>query len=166
MLTCNIVLDDGDIVDGKKIGELARRSLQKYNNTVRLLRYNNHMCYVSNIKKVIQAFRCPNCDTFFNRTFNLQRQLTTCSEQLKNVYRRNVYQIQETLFDKLDSFGIKYASQQKHFKNLAVFDFESICVQENSFKDTKTTTWIGEHVPISVSISLKPCGRIIFSLQL
>ena len=33
-----------------------------------------------------------------------------------------------------------------------MFDFESICVQEESFKDTKTTTWIGKHVPISVSI--------------
>ena len=56
-------------------------------------------------------------------------------------------------FDKLDSFGIKYTSQQKLFKNLAVFDFESICFQEESFKDTKTTTWIGRHVLISIPIS-------------
>ena len=34
-----------------------------------------------------------------------------------------------------------------------MFDFESIGVQEESFKDTKTTTWIGKHVPISASIS-------------
>ena len=53
----------------------------------------------------------------------------------------------------LDSFGIKYTSQQKVFKNLALFDFESICVHEDSFKDTKTKTWIGKHVPIAVSIS-------------
>ena len=32
-------------------------------------------------------------------------------------------------------------------------DFESICVQEESFKDTKTTTWIGKHLPISESFS-------------
>ena len=35
----------------------------------------------------------------------------------------------------------------------AVFDFESICIPEEKFKNTKTTTWIGKHVPISVSIS-------------
>ena len=151
--TLNIVLYDIDIVDGNIIGELARRSLQKYNKTVRLLRYNNHICYVSNINAVFQAFHCPNCYTFFNRTFNLERHLTTCRERVKNVYRRNVYQIRKTPFDKLDSFGIRYASQQKLFKNLAIFDFESICVQEESFKDTKTTTWIGKHLPISVSIS-------------
>ena len=80
VLTLNIVLYDIDIVDSNIIGELARRSLQKYNNTVRLLRYKNHICYVSNFNAVIQAFRCPDCDTLFNRTFNLERHLTTCSE--------------------------------------------------------------------------------------
>ena len=39
------------------------------------------------------------------------------------------------------------------FKNLAVFDFESICVKEETYKETETTKWIGKHVPISVSIS-------------
>ena len=68
LLTLSIVLYDIDIADGNIIGELARRSLQKYNNTVRLLRYNNPICYVSNINAVFQAFRCPNCDTIFNRT--------------------------------------------------------------------------------------------------
>ena len=72
---------------------------------------------------------------------------------MKNVYPRNVYQIRETLFDKLDSFGIKYTSEQKLFKNLAIFDVESFCVQEETFRDTNTTTWIGKHFPISVSFS-------------
>ena len=38
-------------------------------------------------------------------------------------------------------------------KNMAIFDFESICVQEDKLLDTDTTTWIGQHVLISVSIS-------------
>ena len=128
LLTLNILLYDIDIVDGNIVGELARRSVQKYENTVLLLRYNNHICYLININAVSQSFRCPNCDTFFNRTFNLEQHLTTWSERVKNVYPKNVYQIRETLFDKLDSFGIKYTSEQKLFENLAIFDFESICV--------------------------------------
>ena len=162
LLTLNIVLYDIDIVDGNVFGELARRSLQKYTNTVRLLRYNNHICYVSNINAFFQSFRCPNCDTFFNRTFNLERHLTTCSEQVKNIYPRNVYQIWETLLDKLDSFGIKYTSQQKLFKKSAIFNFESICVQEESFKETKTSTWIGMHVVIAVSMSSNVVEEPIF----
>ena len=65
LLTLNILLYVIDIVDGNVVGELARRSVQKYENTVRLQRYNNHICYVNNINAVFQSFRCPNCDTFF-----------------------------------------------------------------------------------------------------
>ena len=79
-LTINVVLYDTDIVDGNIIGELARRSAQKYDNTVRLLRYNNHVCYVSNLNSVIQSFRCPNFYTSFNKTFNLEQHLITCSD--------------------------------------------------------------------------------------
>ena len=92
LLTLNILLYDIDIVDGAIIGELARRNVQKYKNTVRLLRYHNHICYVNNINAVFQSFRSPNCDNLFNRTFNLERYLTTCSERVKNVYSKKVYQ--------------------------------------------------------------------------
>ena len=117
---------------------------------------------MNNINAVFQYFRCPNCDTFFNRTFNLDRHLSTCSERVKNVYLRNLYQIRETLFDKLDSFGIKYTNEQKLLKNLEIFDFESICAQEETFRDPNTTTWIRKHVPISVSISSNPVEEPIF----
>ena len=162
LLNLNILLYDIDIVDGNIICELARRSVEKYENNVRLLRYNNHICYVNNINAVFQSFRCPNCDTFFNRTFNLERHLTTCSERVKNVYPRNVCQIREALFDNLHSFGINYTSEQKLFKNLAIFDFESICVQEETFRDRIITTWMGKHVPISVSISSNLVEEPIF----
>ena len=153
LLILNILLNDIDFVDENIIGELARRSVQKYGNTVRLLRYNNYISYVNNINAVFQTLRCPNCDTFFNKTFNLERHLTTCIKRVKNVYPRNVYQIPETLCDKLDSFGIKYTSQQFFFQNISMFDFESICVQEEIFRDTNTTIWRRKHVPLSVSIS-------------
>ena len=39
------------------------------------------------------------------------------------------------------------------FKNLGVFDFESICVKEETYEETETTKWVGKHVPISVSVS-------------
>ena len=77
LLTLNILLYDIDIVDGNIIGELAKRSVEKYDNNNRLLRYKNHIHYVSNIHAVFQSFSCPNCDTFFSRTFNLERYLTT-----------------------------------------------------------------------------------------
>ena len=43
LLTLNILPYDIDIVDGNITGELARRSVQKNENKLRLLRYNNHI---------------------------------------------------------------------------------------------------------------------------
>ena len=60
LLTLNILLYDIDIVDGNIIGELARRGVQKYDNTVQLLRYSNHICYMNNNNAIFQCFRCPN----------------------------------------------------------------------------------------------------------
>ena len=117
LLTLNILLYDIDIVDGNIAGELARQSVQKYENTVRMLRENNHICYVKNIIGVLQSFRCPNCDTFFNRTLNLERNLSTCSVRVRNVYPKNIYQIKGTLFDKLDFFGNEYNNEQTLPKN-------------------------------------------------
>ena len=45
---------------------------------------------------------------------------------------------------------------------MAVFDFESICVPSNELKDTNSTTWIGKHEPISVSISSNLLQEPIF----
>ena len=153
LLQLAIFLFDIDFVDGELIGELARRSSQKYENSVKLLRYNNHICYVNNINALFKAFQCATCDTFFSKTGNLERLLVTCSDRVKHVYPKNVYELRETLFEKLDAFSIPHINEHKLFKNLAIVDFESICVKEESYKQTETTTWIGKHVPISVSIS-------------
>ena len=44
VLTLSILLYHKDTADGNIVGEIARRSVQKYQNTVRLLRYNNQIC--------------------------------------------------------------------------------------------------------------------------
>ena len=161
LLTLNNVLFDINVVDGNIIGELARRNVHKYEKTMYLLRCSNHFCYLNNINAVVQSFR-TNCDTFFNRLVNLEWHLTTFSERLKNVHPKNVYQTPETLFDKLDSFRNEYTNEQTLFKNLAIFDFESICVQEQSFKETDTTKCVGKHIPVSVSISSNLVKEPIF----
>ena len=108
LLSLNILLYDIDIVDGNIIGErrfekddgnvIARRYVQKYENTVRLLRCNTHIFYVNNINAVFQSFRCPSCDTFFNRTFNLERHLTRCSERVKMSFWRTYIKPKKTVW--------------------------------------------------------------------
>ena len=64
----DIFLYDIDIGDGSMIGELAGRSVRKHSNTVRILRWTSHLCYVSNINALFQAYRCVQ---FVKRAYNL-----------------------------------------------------------------------------------------------
>ena len=158
----NSFIYDNDLIDGAMVGELAQRSIKKYEKNVQLIRYNSHICYVDNIHALFKAFHCPTCDTSFQKTGNLERHLVRLSERMKHIYPKKAYQVRDTLFDKLNSFGLQYRDDQKLFNNPAVFDFESICIPEEKVKNTETTTWIVKHVPISVSISSNLKAKSIY----
>ena len=64
MMQLNIFFYDIDFVDGELIVELARINIQFFEKSVKVLRYNNHFCYVNNINALFKAFRCTTCDTF------------------------------------------------------------------------------------------------------
>ena len=153
LLQLHIFFYDIDFVDGELIGEPCRRSFQKYEKSVKLLRYNHHACYEININALFKTFQCTTSNSFFSETGNLEGHLVTCSDRVQHIYQRNVYEPTKTVFEKLHAINIPYRNEQELFKNLAKFDFESICVKEDSYKQTETTTWIGKHVPILVSIS-------------
>ena len=93
--------------------------LQSFSLFVVTLSSTEHSTW-SNIIAVFQSF---GCDTFFNGAFNLERPFTTCSERLRNIYPSNVYQSQETLFDKLDAFGVNYKPQKETFQKLSNLRF-------------------------------------------
>ena len=141
-------------MDEELIGELARRSIQKFEKTSNF--YDTTITFATsttsmNCSKPSGVLRV----TLFSQRGGIWRRIfVTCSDRVKHIYPKNVYELRETLFEELDAFNIPYRSEQKLFKNLAIFDLENICVKEaNSYKQTETTTWIGKHVPISVSIS-------------
>ena len=99
---------------------------------------------------------------FFNKSDNFNKHLVRCKDRVKHIYPKNVYELRETLFEKLEEFSLPVSEDNKLFNNLAFFDFESICVPTEELKEKQTTTWIGKHVPISVSISLNLIDEPIF----
>ena len=120
---------------------------------MKLLRFNNHIIHTDDIDSSFKCFRCPSCDCFFNRSNIFNRHLLTCKDRGRHIYPKNVYTLRETLFEKLEGFNIPVSKDNTLLNNLAIFDFESICNPSDELKATQTTTWIGKHVPISVSTS-------------
>ena len=86
----SIFIYDVDLFDGAMVGELARRSIKKYERSLQLIRYNSHICYVDIIYALFKAFRHPTCDTYFQKTGNLESHLVRCSERVKHIYPKNV----------------------------------------------------------------------------
>ena len=155
-----IIIYDIDIQGGDFVGELSRRSIEMYENSITLMRYNSHNCYVDDIDTLIKRFPCPTCDTFVKHAGNFHRHVKSCKDRIHHVYPKSAFTLRETLFVKHDQFWNWRIN--KLFKNLAVFDFESICIPSNELKDTNTTTWIGKHEPILVSISSNLLQETIF----
>ena len=126
----NIFIYDFDIQEGEYVGELARRSSGNFEKTVKLLRFNSHDSF-------FKCFRCPSCDCFFNRSNNFNRHLMTCKDRLRHIYPKNVHTLRETLFEKLEGFNIPVSKDNTLLNNLAIFDFESICVPSDELKATQ-----------------------------
>ena len=102
--------------------EKVIKSLKK----CRTFTLQNHICYVNNTNALFKAFRCTTCDTFFSKTGNLDRHLVTCSDGVKDIYPKNVYELRETLFEKLDAFNTphrieKNCSRLRQYLTLSPF---------------------------------------------
>ena len=158
----NNFIYDFDIQEGEYEGELARRSIGRFDKTIKLLRFNNHIIHTNDIDSFFKCFRCPSCDTFFKRSEFLNKHLLRCKDRVKLIYPKNVYELRETLFEKLEGFSFPVSEENKLFNKSTIFDFESICAPTEELKETQTTTWIGQHVAISVSISSNLIDEHIF----
>ena len=85
----NIFIYNFDIQEGEYVGELARRSIGKFEKTVKLLRFNNHIIHTNDIDSFFKCFRCPSCDGFFNRSDNFNRHLLTCKDRVRHIFPKN-----------------------------------------------------------------------------
>ena len=153
---------DFDIQEAEIVGEIARRSIGKLDKTVKLLRFNNHSNHTIDRDSFIKRFRCPSCDTFFHKSDHFNQHLLRCKDRARQIYPKNVYELRETLFGKLEGFSLPLSEKNKLFNSLAIFDYKSNCFPTEEPKEMQTITWNGEHVPIAVSLSSNLIDEFIF----
>ena len=79
--------------------------------------------------------------------------MQNCSENTQHKYPTGAYQLSETIFERLEDVNVNVPQELRLFSHLIVFDFESITVPDSTLKNTDLTSWIGKHIPISVSIA-------------
>ena len=154
----NILLYDIEPSDNGIVGGLAQWSLQNFSSTASLLRYNNHICSVTDVKTFIRASGCPTSDKYVRRIGNLQKYIPICQ---KVVYPKTVYKVRETLFDKFKAFDAEIAEDNTLLKNFPSL-ISNQFVESFSLIDRETITWFGKHEPISVSLTSNLLQEPIF----
>ena len=95
----NIFISDFDIQEGEYVGELAGRSFGKFEKTMKLLRFNNHIIHTNDIDSFFKCFLGPSCDCFFNRSDNFNRHLRTCTDRVRHIHPKDTYTLRETIFE-------------------------------------------------------------------
>ena len=101
----NIFIYDFDIQERDYVGERARRSIGRLNQTVTLLRFNSHIIHKNDIDSFFKCSRCPSCNTFFHKSDHFNQHLLRCKDRLRYIYPKKVYELRETLFEKLEGFN-------------------------------------------------------------
>ena len=69
------------------------------------------------------------------------------------MFPKNVSQLPETLFDKVDAFDVLDTDAEKLFNIMAIFNCVSFSVEDDECKDIDTTRNFKKNIPTSISIS-------------
>ena len=83
----NIFIYDFDFQEGEYDGELARRSIGKFEKTVKLLRFNNHIIHTNGFDSFFWVFGFPSCYCLINRSNNINWDLMTFNDRVFNTFK-------------------------------------------------------------------------------
>ena len=150
--------------------QIDRRSITKYDDTMTLMRYNNHFMYIKDLSQIRHCYRCKKCDKTFTNMKACIRHEQNCDELVKHTFPGGKYDKSKSIFDKIeDTYNdllkkektyIMYHkfnpvvsdASDKYYPYECAFDFEAMLKDIKINDNEKKLQIVSEHVPVSVSI--------------
>ena len=143
-----------EITDGTTVGELVRRSLCQFTDTMTLNLYETHFSYIRDINMYCHSYRCSRCgESLWKYPSLLKRHELTCEGGIRRVYKGGVYRPPASIFERLDDEGIIVSPVLRYFPYRATFDFECYFSDERLPDNSDKLQWSARHVPLSVSVA-------------
>ena len=143
-----------EITDGTTVGELVRRSLCQFTDTMTLNLYETHFSYIRDINMYCHSYRCSRCgESLWKYPSLLKRHELTCEGGIRRVYKGGVYRPPASIFERLDDEGIIVSPVLRYFPYRATFDFECYFSDERLPVNSDKLQWSARHVPLSVSVA-------------
>ena len=131
----------------KPVTKIDRRSINTYNDTLYLLRYDKHFCYIKKFEKFVFSFKCCKCGKLWSNFSACQRHEKACSDFCKHDFVGGYCQKTKSVFEDLPK---KYRSNT-FFDHFITYDFEAILSKIDD-KKTDSLTYTNKHIPVSFSI--------------
>jgi hypothetical protein len=98
--------------DEPEIIQIDRRSITKYDDTLNLMRYNNHFMYITNLNQIRHSYRCKKCSKFFKNMEACNRHEKKCDELVNILFPvENMINLNQSLI-KLKMFIIHYVTMK------------------------------------------------------
>ena len=78
-----ILIYDFDIQEADYVEDLAQWSIGRFDKTVKLLRFYNHIIHTNDVDSFFKCFACPSCDPLINPTIN--KHIRRCKDRVKHI---------------------------------------------------------------------------------
>lgn len=99
--------------DGFAWSVYKSRGLQE--TTMHVNIYENHLSYIRKFAMYAQKYVCQTCDRHFKQLSDLHTHQRTCANKTIYVYTGGFYRPKESIFDRLDEFGINVNNKERVF---------------------------------------------------
>ena len=123
-------------------------SMHRYKTTLNLNKYQNHVSYISDMKKYCRKYLCKCCKIIYPTRSKLRIHQRHCIKQSKLNFPSGFAEQKLTVFEELEHFGIFVKEQDRYYDFLLVYDFESI-LEKITPQTTASTEITHKHVPVS-----------------
>lgn len=136
-----------------KVAHTRFTSTARYDDSLHVNVYENHLSLISDIERYTQRYRCAHCCRMFRQHWLLVRHQKTCSRKSNLIFPTGAYRYHKSLFDQLREVGIHVPSEDQYFDQVICFDLESILAPMDEVTPSGKTTYFRVHKPISCSIA-------------
>ena len=126
---------------------IDRRSINLFEDSINLLRYNNHFMYIKNMDQMRHCYKCKKCNKIFKCDKLCNRHETKCNILVQHEFKGGVYEPNQGIFK-----NIEINEEDKYYPYEICYDFEAMVKPVDVIDNEKKIKITMEHVPVSVSI--------------
>ena len=126
---------------------IDRSSINLFEDSINLLRYNNHIMYIKNMDQVRHCYKCKKCNKIFKCDSLCNRHETKCNILVQHEFKGGIYELNQGIFK-----NIEIDENDKYYPFEICYDFEAMLKPMNEKNNDTKLKITMEHVPVSVSI--------------